>query len=287
MFNGRFVVIAACVLAGSSLLGECAFAEKTNNKPWATMGLPSDQKPQELEDVGIDEKLGQPLDTSLSFVDDNGQKVQLSQYFSKGKPVILSLVYFNCPSLCNLHLNGLNDSFKQLDWPVGEKFEVVSVSINPKEDAALAKDKKAAYLKEYGRDNVAHGWHFLTGTEDQIKKLADNVGFKYKYDKESKEYLHTSAAIVITPDGKISRYLHGVVFEPKTLRLSLVEASNGQIGEFVDHFMLFCFKYDPNKRTYAFFAYNIMKIGAGLTVLAMFAFFFNAWKRMSAESKKS
>ncbi len=288
MLSKWIVGLSACIALGTFFpMTGFAADEKTNNKPWALTGAPSDQKPAELEGVGIDEKLGQSLDTTLTFTDDNGQPVQLSQYLTKKKPIILSLVYFNCPSLCNLHLNGLNDAFKQLDWAVGDKFEVVSVSINPQENASLAKNKKASYLQEYGRNNVEGGWHFLTGSQEQIQKLAANVGFKYKYDETSKEYLHSAAAIVITPEGKISRYLHGVFFEPKTLRLSLVEASNGHIGEFVDSFMLFCFRYDPNKRTYAFYAYNIMKFGAGLAALALFAFLLPGWKRMWSENNKS
>lgn len=287
MMSKVLAVMSVVACAGVLSSSVVAIAETPNNRPWQLTGKAADQKPAELEGIGIDEKLGQNLDASLTFTDDNGNQVQLSQYLNKGKPVIISPVYFNCPSLCNLHLNGLNDGFKQLDWAVGDKFEVVSFSINPKEDHTLAKSKKESYLKAYGRDNVENGWHFLTGSQENITKLAENLGFKYRYDEASKEFLHSAAAIVITPDGKISRYLHGVFFDPKTLRLSLVEASNGMIGEFVDSFMLFCFRYDPNKRTYAFYAYNIMKYGAGLAALALFAFMLPGWRKMMAENKNS
>jgi protein SCO1/2 len=272
------------LLAVSLLTASAAFAENAN-APWKQVGAVSNEVPREFQNVGITEKNGDTVDPTLTFTDDTGKKVVLGDYFNKKKPIILSMVYFNCPNLCNLHLNGLTDGLKQMDWTIGDKFEVLSVSIESKETPELAAAKKVSYLEEYGRKDSAPGWHFLTGEDSQIKKLASQVGFGYKWDEASKQYAHASAAIVLTPEGKISRYLHGITFEPKTLRLSMVEASHGQIGEIIDHFVLFCFQYDPNKRTYAFYAFNIMKYGAGLCALSLLAFLLPGWIKMSKESK--
>lgn len=262
-----------------------SFAENAN-APWKQVGAVSNEVPRELQEVGIKEQNGVQVDPTLTFTDDTGKKVTLGDYFNKEKPILLSLVYFNCPSLCNMHLNGLNDGLKQLDWAIGDKFEVVSVSIEAKEDYKLAADKKANYIDSYGRKESAKGWHFLTGDDTQIKALAKQVGFGYKWDEAGKQYAHSSAAIVLTPQGKVSRYLHGISFDPKTIRLSMVEASSGLIGEIVDHIVLFCFKYDPNKRTYAFYAFNIMKYGAAFCALVLFAFMLPSWRRMWKESKQ-
>lgn len=260
-----------------------SFAENAN-APWKQTGVVSNEVPREFQNVGITEKNGDTVDPNLTFKDDTGKTVTLGDYYAKKKPIILSMVYFNCPSLCNLHLNGLTEGLKQLDWAIGDKFEVLSVSMEPKETPELAAQKKINYLKDYGRE-AASGWHFLTGEPEQVKKLTDQIGFGYRWDEASNQYAHAAAAIILTPEGKISRYLHGITFDPKTIRLSMVEASSGKIGEILDHFVLFCFQYDPNKRTYAFYAFNIMKYGAGLCALSLLAFLIPGWRRMLKESK--
>lgn len=279
---GIGVVILCLALFNSSN----AFSD-TNYKPWAQTGMVSSEKPQELDNVGILEKNGDQIDLDLEFTDDTGKTVKLGEYFSKNKPVILSMVYFNCPSLCNLHLNGVTEALRQLndEWTIGDKFEFLSITIDPKEDYKLAAAKKESYIQSYGREEAAKGWHFLTGSDDQIKKLATQVGFNYKWMPDVQEYAHASAAIIITPEGKISRYLHGVGFDPNTIRLSLVEASKGLIGDIIDKFVLYCFKYDPNKKTYAFYAYNFMKIGAALAAFTLFAFLLPGWRKMHKESQ--
>lgn len=276
------------LLLAVSLTASSAFAgsgTENANAPWKQVGAVSNEVPRELENVGIKEQNGAQVDPNLTFTDDTGKKIKLGEYFNNKKPIILSMVYFNCPSLCNLHLNGLNDGLKQLDWAIGDKFEVVSVTMDPREDYELAAGKKETYIKEYGREESAKGWHFLTGDNSQIKELAKQIGFGYRWDEASQQFAHSAAAIVLTPEGKISRYLHGITFDPKTVRLSMVEASSGQIGEIVDHLVLMCFKYDPNKRTYAFYAFNIMKYGAGFCALILLAFLVPGWRRMSKESK--
>lgn len=278
--NLKFSLIAVSLVASSVAMAENA------NAPWKQMGAVSNEMPNEFKDAVIKEQLGAQVNPKLTFTDSTGKKVELGDFFIKKKPIILSLVYFDCPSLCNLHLNGLTEALRDLNWAIGNKFEVLSVSIEPKETPELAASKKAAYLKEYAKPGSAEGWHFLTGEEPQIKELAKEVGFGYKWDAASKQYAHSSAAIILTPDGKVSRYLHGITFDPKTIRLSLVEASNGIIGELVDHIILFCYQYDPNKRTYAFYAFNIMRLGAGISALALFSFLFLGWRKMMKDDSK-
>lgn len=238
------------------------------------------------EGIGIDEHLGESVDLNLEFNNEKGEAVPLSTYFQSGKPVLLAMIYFNCPSLCNFQLNGVTETLKDLEWTTGEKFEFVVVSIEPKETPEMAIKKKQAYLDLYGREDGAKGWHFLTGKQENITKLAKQVGFKYKWVETRKEYAHTAASYVITPEGKISRYLYGIAFTPKTLRLSLVEASEGKIGTAMDKFLLYCFRYDPEKRGYAFYAFNIMRAGAGLAVVILAAFLVPYWIRQRKQQLK-
>lgn len=233
----------------------------------------------EVENLDIEEHLGEDLDLNLMFTNEEGQSVPLSTYFNKGKPVLLNLVYFECPSLCNFHLNGLTEVFKTLDWSIGEKYDVVTISFEAKEGHELAKSKKESYVKAYGRVSAKESWHFLTGSEASIQKIAQQVGFKFRWNEEQKEWAHPAAAYIITPEGKISRYLYGIGFDSKTLKLSLLEAANGKIGTIVDRFMMFCYKYDPNKKSYGFYAFNLMRVAAGLTVIILFITMGSFWIR--------
>lgn len=237
--------------------------------------------PEAIEGVGIDENLNSQLPGNLTFKDDQGKSVKISDYFSANKPVVLSLVYFSCPSLCNLHLKGVFEVFKELRLTPGEDFEFLAVTIDPKEDPDLAAAKKETYVSEFLEDNpeMTKGIHFLTGTQENITTLAKTVGFKYKWNEESKEWAHASAAIVSTPSGMISRYLHGVFFEPQTFRLSVVEAGKGMIGSLTDNFALFCFRYDPKTNKYAFYIINILRGVAALVLLALLAWLIPFWRR--------
>lgn len=240
----------------------------------------SNETPEDLKDIGIDEHLGEQFDLSLTFKNEDGQEVPLQTYFKKGKPVLITLIYFNCPSLCNFHLNGLTEVFKQVDgWTIGDQFDVISISIDPKEGSELAKNKKESYIESYGKKEAASGWHFLTGSQENITKIAQQVGFKYKWVESTGEFAHTAVAYIITPEGKISRYLYGIGFSPKVLRLSMIEASNGTIGTIVDKFVLYCFQYDPNKKNYAFYAYNAMRAGAGVSAIILLSFLGVFWLR--------
>jgi protein SCO1/2 len=181
--------------------------------------------------------------------------------------------------LCGFLADGLLKSLKTLDWTAGEQFEIVTVSIHPKEDPALATQKKINFLNHYNRPQAASGWHFLTGQEDQIKKLANELGFGYRYDTAEKQYAHSAALFILTPQGKISRYLYGIEFSNKDLRFALLEASNGKIGTVVDRLLLFCFRYDPQTRKYSVYLTRLMKAGCGATVLIFGGYLMIYWRR--------
>jgi protein SCO1 len=238
------------------------------------LGLPalaqrSEPLPQDLEDVGVTQNLDAALQLDLDFVDDEGRPVKLGEYFDSGRPVLLSLVYYECPMLCTLVLDGMVRVMEQMDWVPGDQFEVVTISIDPGETTELARQKKDNYLRSYGKPEAAAGWHFLTGKEDAIRSVADTVGFRYRYLEENGQFAHPAVLFVLTPDGHMSRYLFGVQHDPQTLRLSLVEASEGGIGTPVDKFLLYCYRYDPEEGQYAPVAMQLMRIGGGVTVLLL------------------
>jgi len=225
--------------------------------------------PEPLQDVGVDEHLGATLPLDLEFRDEQGDTVTLRQFFDRGRPVLLTLNYYKCPMLCGLQLNGLATGLEELDWTPGAEFEVVTVSINPLETPALATEKKQNYIGKMGRPAAAAGWHFLTGREPEIRALADAVGFRYALDPETGEYAHAAAIMVATPDGTVVRYLYGIEYPAKHLRLALLEAADGTIGSPFDRLVLYCYHYDPSSRRYAPVAMNIMRVGGGLTVLVL------------------
>lgn len=268
------------------LLAFLSFLSAQGLKADASNGFKQNEMNTLREGIGIVEHLGESVDLSLEFNDETGESVTLGKYFKQGKPVLMALIYFNCPSLCNFQLNGVTDTLKELEWSTGDQFELVVVSIEPTETPELAAKKKQSYLDLYGREGAGKGWHFLTGKQENITKLAEQVGFKYKWVESRKEYAHTAASYVLTPKGEISRYLYGIGFTPKTLRLSLVEASANKIGTAVDKFLLYCFRYDPEKRGYAFYAFNIMRAGAGLAVVILAAFLVPFWIRQRKQQLK-
>lgn len=229
----------------------------------------NDSVPKGVDDVDVKEHLGEPLPLDLSFRDENGREVLLGDYFASGRPVLLTLNYYSCPMLCTVQLNGLVDALKQLDWTPGQEFEIVTVSINPREVPELARAKKQTYLGAYERPAAAAGWHFLVGGLSEIERLAQTVGFEYEYDASTGQYAHAAVAYVITPEGTISRYFYGVSFDPRTLRYSLVEASAGRAGSTLDRILLFCFHYDANRGRYAPAARNIMRAGGLLTMVVV------------------
>lgn len=224
---------------------------------------------EELEGVGITEMPGAQLPLDAEFTDENGNKVTLGKYFTGEKPVILTLVYFECPMLCTLVVNGAVDALQKIKWMPGREFEMLTVSFNPAETPILSKLKKQNYIKMYGRPDAARGWHFLTGREKDIKALTEAVGFGYKWNEKRKEYAHSAAIIVITPDGKVSRYIYGVMYDPNTVRMSLLEAGEGKIGTPLDKVMLYCFHFDASEGKYTMHATNVMRLGALVTLFAL------------------
>ena len=218
-----------------------------------------------MKDVGIDEHLGAQIPLDLRFRDENGAEVTLASLFPGDRPAVLSLNYSDCPMLCTLVLNGLVDGLEEMPWTPGREFDVISVSIDPLETPQRARLTKQKYLRNYGRPETAGGWHFLTGTQENIKRLADAVGFRYKYVEKDKQYVHAAVIMICTPQGRMSRYLYGVQFPEQTLRLSLVEAGEGKVGSTMDKVLLFCFHYDAEAGRYGPVARNLMKLGAGMT----------------------
>jgi len=236
--------------------------------------------PKELQAAGITEKLGGTVSIGeLTFTNEEGREVPLASYFSRGRPVVVAMVYYECPNLCNFLLNGLTDTLKKMDWVPGRQFDVLAVSINPKEGHELAAKKKAAYIASYGRPEAASGWHLLTGKENQIKRLAFELGFGYSYDQKEKQYAHSAALFVLTPEGRLSRILYGIEFKPRDLKLALMEAADGKIGSVVDRFLLFCYRYDATSRSYSVYLFNVMRVAALVTVLVLFGTLGWAWRR--------
>lgn len=235
------------------------------------VGMSASEQAPELKGVGIEEKLGKKIDFNIKFKDESGQDVTLGSFFDGKQPVIISPVYFGCSSLCNFHLNGLTDAMMLMDneWSIGKKFKVLSISFDSKETPDLAARKKESYMKLYGREESAKSWHFLTGDADAVKAFTANVGFKYRWDETAKEWAHASAAVVVAPDGTMTRYLPGISFQPQDVKIALNEAAAGKIGSFVDSLVLYCFKYDPHQSKFVLAAIQVMKMGGALMVLVM------------------
>ncbi len=221
-----------------------------------------------ISEVGLDQKLGAQVPQDVAFRDEQGRTVTLGTYMT-GKPVILALVYYNCPMICTEVLNGMVKSFQTLNLGIGKDYRVVTVSIDPQEQPPLAASKKATYLKALDRPGAAEGWRFLTGEDPQIHRLAAAVGFRYVYDSASAQFAHPTGIMVLTPQGRIARYLYGVEYAPKDLKFALMQASNNTIGSPVDHFLLLCYKYDPMTGKYGLVVWNLLRIGAGLTLLVV------------------
>ena len=232
------------------------------------MSPPANVRPPYLENVGIEQRLDGQVPADLAFVDDTGRPVKLGDYFGR-KPLILNLVYYNCNMLCGEALAGLSSSMRLIKFDAGKEFEIVTVSFNPQETPQLAAAKKADYVKRYGRPGAASGWHFLTGPPESINALTKAVGFQYQYDAAKNQYAHATAIMVLTPEGRISRYFYGVEFPPKDLRMGLVEASQRKIGNLTDEILLYCYHYDPATGKYGAIVSNMLKIGAALTILLL------------------
>ena len=243
--------------------------------------------PLELQGVGITEHFGEQVDLSLTFRNEKGELTPLSSVINGRQPVLLFLAYYGCPNLCNLFLNGATDGLKGLKWTSGKDFQILTISIDPREDTKLARMKKEAHLMAYGRPEAAAGWHFWVNdrkaaadaNDINVKKLATQVGFGYHYDKDQDQYAHSAGMIVLTPEGKVSRYLYGIEYQPRDLKLALTEAGGGKIGTLAERILLFCYHYDPKGKKYAIYATNVMRAGGGFTVLIVGGILGYFWRR--------
>ena len=267
----------------TALLTSAAWAQTMSK---GIMSPPASVRPPYLQNVGIEQHLDAQIPADLQFTDDAGRSVKLRDYFGK-KPLILNLVYYKCTMLCGEALAGLTGSMKMIKFDVGNQFEVVTVSFNPKETTQDAAAKKADYIKRYGRPGAAEGWHFLTGSADSINALTKAVGFQYQYDEAHDQYAHATAIMVLTPQGHISRYFYGVDFPPKDLRMGLVEASQEKIGNAVDQVLLYCYHYDPATGKYGAVVTNMLKLGAAATILFLAVLLFVLFRIEKSAPRRS
>jgi len=244
------------------------------------------QKPSILDQVGIDQRLDQQVPLNLVFNDETGQAVELQQYFG-AKPVILMLVYYQCPMLCTQVLNGFTGAMNGIvKFNIGREFNVVTVSIDPRDKAEDAAAAKKRYLQRYRRAGAAQGWHFLTGKKDQIDALAQAVGFRYAWDPEVQQFAHASGIMLLTPAGHVAQYYYGIEYAPRDIQLGLVEASKGKIGSVADQVLLYCFHYDPRQGRYGAAIFNILRLSALVTILALGGFMLIMFRRDSLAARQ-
>ena len=245
--------------------------------------------PVPFREAKIKEHFGAQVPPELTFTRSDGRQVQLREYFNK-RPIVLTMVYYECPMLCTFVLNGLTDALKGTDLVPGEDFEALTVSINPLETSAMAAVKKDNYLKELGRPGAGDGWHWFTGEESSIRRLADTIGFGYYYDEQQEEYAHQAALFILTPDGKVSRYLYGIQFEPKDLRLALLEVGRDHIDSPLDRLVagatLFFYKFYPTTVFYTLQAFRLMQAGGILTALLLGSLLGTLWVRDARRGRR-
>ncbi|HEY2391346.1 MAG TPA: SCO family protein [Candidatus Angelobacter sp.] len=246
----------------------------------------ANQKPSILDQVGLDQRLNQQVPLNLTFNDETGQAVQLQQYFGT-KPVILIMVYYQCPMLCTQVLNGFAGAMNGIvRFNIGREFNVVTVSIDPRDTPQDAAEAKKKYLARYRRPGAEQGWHFLTGKKDQIDALAQAVGFRYAWDPEIKQYAHASGLMLLTPDGRVAQYYYGIEYVPRDIQLGLIEASKGKIGNVVDEVILYCYHYDPTKGRYGAVIFNVLRLTALATVMVLGGFMIIMFRRDSLAARK-
>ena len=234
-------------------------------------GITSSTMPRPLREIGFDQNLDQYVPLDVPFRDESGRTVRLADYFGS-RPVVLVFAYYDCPMLCTQVINGLSTALNILSLAPGKDFEIVTVSFNPRDTPATASAKKAVYLERYTRDGAARAWHFLSGDEPSIDRLTKAAGFRYVWDAETKQFAHPTGIIVLTADGRLSRYLFGIEYGPRDLRYALVEASAGGVGNAVDTLLLYCYHYDPMTGRYGFVVMRAVRIAGAATVLALVSF---------------
>jgi len=252
LFSVMLVVMAVCTMPIVPARGQIA-----------------DQTPPALQQVKVEEHLGQTIPLDLQFTDHTGQPVTLDTYFHQGKPVLLTMVYYDCPMLCPMVLNGLRQSVDSLAWAPGDEFQMVAVSFNPRETPALAREKHDRYVNSLRQPVDGNSWAFLVGEESQSRALAQALGFRYHYVPEKQMYAHPAVSYVLTEDGKITRYLYGINHRKRDLKLALLEGAQGKIGNTMDRLLLYCYQYDSDAGGYVLFAENLMRLGGALTVVIL------------------
>jgi len=276
----KFLSRTAIVLAASAFFAAPAAVQAQGLAP-DDAGDPTKAKPGLLSKIGIDQHLNQQVPLDLTFTDETGHEVPLSTFFGK-RPVVLAMVYYECPMLCTQVLNGMVAALGVINFDVGREYDVIAVSINPKEGPGLAAQKKQAYLERYKRPQTAAGWHFLTGKEENIQRLASAVGFRYAFDEHIQQYAHGAGIEMLTPKGVLSKYFYGIEFSARDIRFGLIEASDEHIGSPIDDALLLCYHYDPSTGKYGTAVIDAVRIGAVATVLAFLTFLFVSLRKERA-----
>ncbi len=279
----KVLVVTALLLT----LAMLAQAQRTGGGLMRGGDLPATTLPPNLSGVSIDQKLGSQIPLDLPFRDETGQNVTLGKYFESGRPVIINLVYYDCPMLCTEVLNSLSSTMRLLTFDIGKDYEVLTVSFDPREKPELAAAKKKAYWQRLGKPGAEAGWHFLTGDQKSITALTNAVGFHYQWDDKIQQFAHATAIMVATPEGKLSHYFYGVEYPPKDIRLALVEASNHKVGNPVDAVLLYCYHYDPRTGRYGAVVTNIVRLAGAATVLILGTFLIVMFRMEPKGKKKS
>jgi protein SCO1/2 len=274
----RAALLTAVVLAGGLVASPAAQSNVPGVNP--APGMPSSQMPGVLAKVSFEQRLNEQLPLDLPFTDEDGRAVRLGDYFGE-RPAILAFVYYECPMLCTQVLNGLTTSLTVLQETVGREFDVIAVSFDPRETAALASGKKKAHLDRYKRPESADGWHFLTGSEESIKALTGAAGFQYVWDDATQQFAHPSGIVVTTPQGRVSRYFFGIDYAARDVKFALMESSAGKIGSAIDRLLLYCYHYDPATGSYGFVAMGAVRLGGVVTLLALVGFVVVSLRRES------
>jgi protein SCO1/2 len=271
--SGRFAVIGRLAAAAATMGVLSAGVSAQPNAPGLAPepGIPAEQMPGVLSQVAFDQRLNEQLPLDLAFVDEAGRTVALGEYFGE-RPVLLAFVYYECPMLCTQVLNGIASVLATLDEKVGREFDVVAVSIDPREKPPLAAAKKAAYVDRYKRQGSEVGWHFLTGSQESIEALTKAAGFRYAWDERTQQFAHASGFAIATPAGRMSRYFFGIEYAPRDLKFALMESSEGRVGSLADKLILYCYHYDPASGSYSFIAMKAVRIGGAVTLVALLGF---------------
>ncbi len=286
IMNRAVVVVALATTLGWAGRARAQYNGVPANGMMSNGDMPAGVQPADLQKVAFDQRLNASLPLDAVFKDESGANVALGDFFHHGRPVVLTLVYYDCPMLCTLVLNGLAGAMKGMSLNPGADYDLVTVSFNPRETPALAAAKKASYIQRYGHPEAAAAWHFLTGEDASIKRLTEAVGFHYVYDQSTGQYAHATGLMIATPDGRLSKYLYGIDYAPRALRMALVDASGDKIGTPVDRLLLYCYHYDPKTGKYGLVVLNVIRLGGLVTVVVLGSFVIVMATRERKRSKK-